>query len=64
MKLLVTQLAMIGVIWVGMLFFFNEMNDTSRIIFYVVTSWFLFLIVMVLKNVFSKKNGNTDQDGF
>lgn len=64
MKLLLTQLAMIGVIWVGMLFFFNEMNDTSRIIFYVVTSWLLFLIVIVLKNVFKNKNGNTDQDGF
>lgn len=64
MKLLLTQLAMIGVIWVGMLFFFNEMNDTSKLIFYVVTSWLLFLIVIVLKNVFKNKNGNTNQDGF
>lgn len=55
---------MIGVIWVGMLFFFNEMNDTSKLIFYVVTSWLLFLIVIVLKNVFKNKNGNTNQDGF
>ncbi|MHA6252653.1 hypothetical protein [Oceanobacillus sp. CAU 1775] len=60
MKLLVTQLAMIGVIWVGMLFFFNEMNDTSKIIFYVVTSWFLFLVVMVVKNLIRIKKEKTE----
>ncbi|PAV28083.1 hypothetical protein CIL05_18415 [Virgibacillus profundi] len=56
MKLLVTQLIMIGVIWTGMAFFFSDMNEASKVVFYVVTSWLLFLIVIVLKALFSKKN--------
>jgi len=51
---------MIGVIWIGMLFFFNEMNDTSKIIFYVVTSWLLFLIVLAVKGFIADRKENTD----
>ena len=60
MKLLYAQLGMITVIWVGMLFFFNEMSDMSKFIFYVVTSWFLFLVVITVKNMIRNRKGKTE----
>ncbi|GEM_PF-2495440 len=59
-KSIYAQLGMIGVIWVGMLFFFNEMTDTSKLIFYVVTSWFLFLIVMAVKAFIRQRKEKTN----
>ncbi|OZU87710.1 hypothetical protein CIL03_15200 [Virgibacillus indicus] len=58
LKLLYIQLIMIAVIWTGMAFFFSEMNTASKAIFYIVTSWLLFLIVIVLKSLFQKKDRN------
>jgi type IV secretory pathway VirB2 component (pilin) len=56
-KLLVIQLAVIGVIWTGMTAFFPQMNIYARAIYYIVTSWFLFLIVVVVKEwIRSRKN--------
>ena len=60
-KLLLAQLGMIAFIWVGMVFFINEMSDTSKWIFYIVTSWLLFLIVMVVKDfIRQRKNEKTE----
>ncbi|MEJ8767758.1 MULTISPECIES: hypothetical protein [unclassified Oceanobacillus] len=59
-KLLVTQLGMIAVVWLGMFFFYNEMTSTSKNIFYVVTSWLLFLIVMVVKNLLKVRKEKTE----
>ncbi|WP_461176523.1 hypothetical protein [Virgibacillus ainsalahensis] len=44
-----TQFIIIAVVWTGMAFFFSDMNDTSKLIFYLVTSWLLFLIVIIGK---------------
>lgn len=55
MKLMLGQLAMIGMIWLGMLFFLNELSESARLIFYLVTSWLLFIIVMTLKTYFREK---------
>ncbi|AXI08365.1 hypothetical protein CV093_05485 [Oceanobacillus sp. 143] len=49
MKLLLGQLAIIALVWLGMAFYFPDMNEGSKIIFYLVTSWMLFLIVGVVK---------------
>lgn len=57
-KLLLAQLGVIGVIWIGMAFFFNDMTDTSKRIFYIVTSWLLFIIVMVVKNFIRQKRND------
>ncbi|WP_461183688.1 hypothetical protein [Virgibacillus kimchii] len=46
---MVIQLAVIGVIWTGMTTFFPQMDIYARAVYYVVTSWFLFLIVVVVK---------------
>jgi type IV secretory pathway VirB2 component (pilin) len=55
---LVIQLAVIGVIWLGMTTFFSEMNIFARANYYVVTSWFLFLIVVVVKEwIKLRRNG-------
>jgi type IV secretory pathway VirB2 component (pilin) len=54
-RLLVIQLAVIGVIWAGMTTFFPQMDIFGRSIYYIVTSWFLFLIVIVVKEFFKKR---------
>lgn len=55
MKFLLYQLLAIGIIWTGMAFFFSQMDDTSRNIFYIVTSWLLFILVLVLKKHFGDR---------
>lgn len=57
MKFLLYQIIVIGLVWGGMLLFWNDLYDQGRIIFYIVTSWLLFLIVLFVKEwVRSKKN--------
>lgn len=56
-KLLVGQLIMIAAIWIGMLFFFSDMSEGSKIIFYIVTSWLLFLIVIIVKALIKGRIG-------
>ncbi|MEC5424198.1 hypothetical protein QGM71_11905 [Virgibacillus sp. C22-A2] len=59
MKLLVVQLIIMAVIWTGMIFFFSDMNTAAKSIFYIVTSWFLFLIVIVLKTLFTNRKNKS-----
>lgn len=54
-KMLLAQLGLVGFIWVGMSFFYNDMSEESRWIYYLVTSWVLFLMVMVVKDFFRQK---------
>ncbi|RKQ31418.1 hypothetical protein D8M06_13935 [Oceanobacillus halophilus] len=49
MKLLLGQFVLIAIIWIGMLMFYSDMNEASRIIFYLVTSWMLFILVGIIK---------------
>ncbi|GEN31373.1 large-conductance mechanosensitive channel [Cerasibacillus quisquiliarum] len=64
-KFFIYQILGVGVIWAGMAFFFKEMDEMSKIIFYVVTSWLLFLIVVFVKKLYrdqqAKKNGKQNQ---
>ncbi|WP_229683115.1 hypothetical protein [Virgibacillus oceani] len=55
-KFLLYQILAIAVIWTGMAFFFSKMDELSKIIFYVVTSWLLFLIVIFVKQIINKRN--------
>jgi len=58
-KLLIIQLAVMGVIWVGMTSFFSQMDIFGRSIYYIVTSWLLFLIVIIVKEwVKGRRNQN------
>ncbi|ALX48996.1 hypothetical protein AOX59_10540 [Lentibacillus amyloliquefaciens] len=60
MKFLVYQILGLGVIWIGMAFFFQEMDQFSKLIFYAATSWLLFLIVILIKQLI--KNHKNDDD--
>lgn len=52
MRYLLYQLIPIAIIWAGIAFFYDELYDSGRIIFYVVTSWLLLLIVLIIKEFF------------
>ncbi|WP_010097277.1 hypothetical protein [Ornithinibacillus scapharcae] len=59
MKPWLYQILIIAVIWIGMLFFYSDMNQMSRFIFYLVTSWLLLLIVLFVKQfIQSRKESN------
>lgn len=62
MKFLGYQILAIAVIWTGMAFFFKDMDQVGKIIFYVVTSWLLFLIVLFIKNYFKKDSFNPNEE--
>lgn len=54
------QILAVSVIWIGMSIFFKKMDNTGVIIYYVVTSWLLFLIVIFLKNKYREKKGKSN----
>ncbi|WP_047984752.1 hypothetical protein [Ornithinibacillus californiensis] len=57
MKPLIYQIIIIAAIWTGMVFFINDMDQMSKMIFYLVTSWLLLLIVFLVKEVIrNRKN--------
>ncbi|GGA88846.1 hypothetical protein [Ornithinibacillus halotolerans] len=59
MKPLIYQIIIIAFVWTGMVFFLDEMDQLSKMIFYVVTSWLLLLIVLLVKQFISqRKNSN------
>lgn len=54
-KFYLYQILGIGVIWIGMFFFREDFTDAGKIIFYIVTSWLLFLIVLAIKQFFHER---------
>jgi len=50
-KFLLYQILAIGIIWSGMAFFFDDLYKQGKIIFYIVTSWLLFLLVLLVKEI-------------
>lgn len=55
LKFYLYQIFAVFIIWLGMTLFLGEMYDSGKIIYYLVTSWLLFLIVMALKKWFKDK---------
>ncbi|SET38421.1 hypothetical protein SAMN05216389_11043 [Oceanobacillus limi] len=55
MKFYIYQVIAISIIWFGMAFFFSELSEASKIIFYIVSSWLLFLIVLLVKYVVTNR---------
>ena len=43
------QILGVLIIWLGMTFFYGELKPSGVLIYYVVTSWLLFLIVLAVK---------------
>lgn len=62
MKFLGYQILAIGIIWLGMIFFFKDMDTVGQYIFYGVTSWLLFLIVLFIKQFIKKENFGPDEN--
>ncbi|HLR80828.1 MAG TPA: hypothetical protein VK119_09685 [Bacillota bacterium] len=60
MKFYGYQILGIGIIWAGMAFFFQEMDQAGKLIFYVVTSWLLLLIVLFVKT-WIRKNDRSNE---
>ncbi len=59
MKPLIYQILIIAIIWVGMVFFVNDMDQMSKMIFYLVTSWLLLLVVLLVKELIrNRKKSN------
>lgn len=52
MKILLGQFALVLFVWIGLFSFFDSMNDGSKVIFYLVTSWLLLLVVLIVKEFF------------
>ncbi|MFD1416567.1 hypothetical protein [Oceanobacillus jeddahense] len=57
MKLLLGQFVVILIVWLGLLTFYQDMNQASQLIFYLVTSWLLLLIVLMIKTWIKEKKG-------
>lgn len=51
-KFYLYQIAFVLVIWIGMTFFRSEIFGVGTFIYYAVTSWLLFLIVLAVKQFF------------
>lgn len=49
LKFYLYQILGVFIIWLGMTFFLDKMYDSGKIIYYVVSSWLLFLIVLTVK---------------
>ncbi|MDY0406836.1 hypothetical protein P5G51_017055 [Virgibacillus sp. 179-BFC.A HS] len=62
LKFYIYQIIAVGIIWCGMAFFFGKMDEVSKIVFYAVTSWLLFLIVLLVKYIIRWKKGDDRQN--
>jgi len=45
-----------------MTIFLDKIDDTGMIIYYVVTSWFLFLIVLAVKKYLRDRQNKSEED--
>lgn len=59
-KILLYQIIAVSVIWLGMLAFFNDLYQTGVYIFYAITSWLLFLIVLFIKQFIRERKEKQD----
>jgi len=59
-KFISYQLLAVGIIWLGMLFFFKEMTDMNKMIFYITSSWILLLLVLLGKELTKKRKLNNN----
>lgn len=54
-KFLLYQILAVFVIWLGMFFFFDDLQAAGLYVFYIVTSWLLFLMVLLGKQWFRER---------
>lgn len=58
------QILGVFIIWIGMTFFVDDMFESGKYIYYGVTSWLLFLIVLFVRKFISdrKEKGESKED--
>lgn len=62
LKFYLYQILGVLIIWLGMTFFLDEIDGAGKIIYYVVTSWLLFLFVLAGKKfVADRKEKQSDK---
>jgi hypothetical protein len=54
-KFFLYQIVVVLFIWLGMTFFLDDIFGVGKIIYYAVTSWLLFLIVVTIRMYFAEK---------
>jgi len=54
-KFYLYQLLAVFIIWLGMTFFLDKMYDSGKIIYYMVTGWFIFLLFSTLRRWLSDR---------
>jgi len=59
-KFYIYQLIGVLVVWLGMTYFIDDIGGDMKIIYYIVTSWMLFIIVLTIKKYFSDRKKKDD----
>ena len=54
------QLLAIFVIWLGMTFFVDDMMQSGKLIYYLVTSWMLLMVVLFIKQFIRERKQKED----
>lgn len=54
-KLLLYQLLIVFLVWLGLLSFLDELGEPAKFVFYLITSWALFLLVLIGKELIVKR---------
>lgn len=62
LKFYLYQILGVLIIWLGMTFFLDNIDGGGTIIYYIVTSWLLFLIVLAGKKFFADRKDKDDTD--
>ena len=61
LKFYLYQLLAVIIVWSGMTYFLENIEGAGRIIYYAVTSWLLFLIVLTVKKWFADKRKQNEE---
>jgi len=61
LKFYLYQILGVGIIWIGMTIFLNDMDASGKLIYYAVTSWLLLLIVLAVKKFINDRKNKEDR---
>lgn len=62
LKFYLYQILGVIIIWLGMTFFLDKIDGAGKIIYYVVTSWLLFLFVLAGKKLIADRKGKQSNE--
>lgn len=62
LKFYLYQMAGVLIIWLGMTFFLSDIHGAGKIIYYVVSSWLLFLAVITVRKVIRDRHTKSEDE--